>query len=106
MATPPRSKPGTLAGYQRTYLRGLAHPLKPVVQVGSAGVTDAVLTAVREALLTHELIKVRMMEPEDKKAMALALATGTSSALCGLVGHTAVLYKAHPETPVILLPKR
>lgn len=92
-----------LTSTQRKKLRGLAHPLEPVVQVGHQGVTDAVLEQVRAALLAHELIKVRLREPEDKKALAAALASGSGSDLCGLVGHTVILYKPHPEKPRITL---
>ena len=35
-----------LAGFQRKYLRGKAHSLKPLVQVGQAGVSQAVVDAV------------------------------------------------------------
>jgi RNA-binding protein len=95
-----------LAGYQRQYLRALAHPLKPVVQVGQSGVTDEVVQAVRIALRDHELIKVRLREPKDKNAFCESMATGSGSALCGLVGHTAILYKPHPKKPQIHLPQR
>jgi RNA-binding protein len=95
-----------LEGFQRKYLRGLAHDLKPIVQVGHDGVSDGVIEAIRNALNDHELIKVRMHEPEDKKAMAEELAARTGAHLCGLIGHTAILYKAHPEEPRILLPTR
>lgn len=95
-----------LKGFQRKYLRGLAHALKPVVQVGHDGVTAGVVQAVEEALRDHELVKVRMHEPDDKKAMAAELATKTDAALCGLVGHTVVLYRPHPTDPVIDLPAK
>lgn len=96
-----------LSSAQARSLRALAHHLEPVVQVGHQGVTDAVLGAVKEALLAHELIKVRLHEPEDKKAMAATLAAGTGATLCGLVGHTAILYKRHPKQPkVVLDPER
>ena len=58
------------------------------------------------ALLDHELIKVRMREPPDKKAMAAELAARTDACLCGLVGHTAILSRPHPERPRIALPRR
>lgn len=93
-----------LSGHQRKFLRGLAHPLRPVVQVGHDGITDGVVQAVEQALLDHELIKVRMHEPADKKAMATELARRSGAALCGLIGHTAILYRPHPETPTIQLP--
>jgi len=93
----------TLTSRQRKHLRGLAHALEPVVQVGQAGVTDAVLRNVDAALLAHELVKVRLHEPEDKHGDAARLADGTGAALCGLVGHTVILYRPHPEKPRITL---
>ncbi len=95
-----------LKGYQRAHLKGLAHDKKPVVQVGKDGVTDQVVTQVERALLDHELIKVKLTRPEDKKGMAEELAARTASELCGLVGHTVILYKAHPEKPRLKLPER
>lgn len=95
-----------LEGFQRKHLRGLAHSLKPVVQVGASGVTESVLRQVDEALTDHELIKVRLFDPEDKKAAAAELAEGTRSSLCGLVGHTVILFRAHPEDPKIRVPER
>ncbi len=95
-----------LAGHQRRYLRGLAHALKPTVHVGEAGVTDAVAGALEDALERHELVKVRLHQPSAKKAAAAELAQRTESHLCGVVGHTVILYRRHPETPKIELPQR
>ena len=95
-----------LTARQRKRLRGLAHALKPVVHVGEAGLSEAVVKATDAALEAHELIKVRLHDPEDKKAAAAELAEGSGAALCGLVGHTVILYRAHPDEPTIRLPKR
>jgi len=97
------STPPSLTGGQRQKLRGRAHGLEPVVLVGHAGVTDAVMTAVDEALQAHELIKVRLHQPEDKRAAAAELAGRGRAALCGLVGHTVILYRPHPTSPRIVL---
>jgi RNA-binding protein len=78
-------------------LRARAHALNPLVQVGHGGVSAAVLSAVSRALHDHELIKVRLHEPEDKHGMAEEIATGTHAALCGLVGHTLILYRPKPR---------
>ena len=91
---------------ERRYLRSLAHPLKPIVFVGESGISEAVTKALDEALTIHELVKIRLRQPEDKKAAAGRLAEATSAALCGVVGHTVVLYRAHPDEPKIQLPKR
>jgi len=95
-----------LKGFQRRFLRAQAHHLQPVVQVGQGGLSDSVLEAVDAALLDHELIKIKMEKPEDKKGMATELAQATSAELCGLVGHTAILYRAHPKKPKLKLPTR
>jgi len=52
----------TLTGKQRQYLKGLAHPLAPIVRVGKGGVTDSVIAETRKSLQSHELIKVRIDE--------------------------------------------
>lgn len=92
-----------LTSKQRKFLRGRAHALRPVVLVGQAGVTDSIVRSLHDALTAHELVKVRLHEPEDKHADAEALALRTDAALCGLVGHTVILYRPHPEKPVIVL---
>ncbi|MCA9638290.1 MAG: YhbY family RNA-binding protein, partial [Myxococcales bacterium] len=40
----------SLTGRARTYLKSLAHPLEPVVQVGAQGITDSLCEAVDVAL--------------------------------------------------------
>ena len=97
---------GQLRGFQRKHLRGLAHGLDPVVHVGREGVSDGVITAIDDALITHELIKVRMHRPADKKALAAQLAQSTGAQLCGIVGHMVILYRENPEEPKIRLPAR
>lgn len=98
-----RATAPALTGRQRKRLRGLAHALEPIVQVGQAGVTEAVVRSTERALLAHELIKVRLRGPDDKKAESAALAERAGAALCGLVGHTVILYRPHPDEPKIAL---
>jgi RNA-binding protein len=95
-----------LAGFQRRFLRGLANPRKALVQIGESGLSEGVLTALESALTDHELVKVRLREPADKKATAAELAQKTGAELCGLVGHTVILYRPNPESPQIELPQR
>ena len=93
-----------LPSKQKKFLRGIAHELDAIVQVGQAGVTPEVIGAVNLALSQHELIKIRLREPENKKTMAEEMSAGSSSCLCGLVGHTVILYRPHPDDPKIELP--
>jgi RNA-binding protein len=95
--------PAVLDAAARKQLRSLAHHLEPIVRVGHAGVSDGVVAAVARALLDHELIKVRLYEPEDKTGMAAELATRCDATLCGVVGHTVTLYRQRPENPKIVV---
>jgi RNA-binding protein len=105
-ATPPaKPRPKPLRGLHRRFLRGLAQPMKPLVLVGAGGVTPGVITALDRALLDHELVKVRLRGAGDIEQSGAALAEGTGAHLCGTIGHTAILYRPHPEEPRIVLPQ-
>ena len=79
-------------------LRGLAHHLNPVVWVGQQGVTDALVKSTAEALLAHELIKVKFVDHKDEVGdLADDLATKTDSVVAGVIGHIAILYREQPE---------
>ncbi len=101
-----QAKAPRLDGGERRYLRSLAHSLKPIIFVGEGGVSPQVLMALDEALASHELVKVRLRQPANKKEAAAQLAAASGSALCGVVGHTVVLYRPNPDEVKIELPKR
>ena len=87
-----------LAGFQRRALRAQAHALKPVLQVGQAGITPAVVNGLREALLGQELLKVRFVaHKEERKQIAADLAVAAGCELVGLVGAVAIYYREHPQ---------
>ena len=95
-----------LTSKQRQYLRGLAHPLAPIVRVGKAGVTESVIAETKKSLHSHELIKVRIEvdESADRKAIAAKLAETSDAQLAGTVGKVAILYRERDEEPEIKLP--
>lgn len=96
-----------LTGKQKRYLRGLGHPLTPVVALGKEGFTDAVVKKTALELDRHELIKVRIgdgcLDPVEDVGPRLAKAC--SAALVQIIGHTALLYRRRPDEPGIVLPK-
>ncbi|STL83283.1 putative RNA-binding protein [Escherichia coli] len=59
-----------LSTKQKQHLKGLAHPLKPVVLLGSNGLTEGVLAEIEQALEHHELIKVKIAT-EDRETKTL-----------------------------------
>lgn len=88
---------------QRQFLKGLAHPLSPVVRVGKGGVSEAVVKETKKSLAAHELIKVRF-DSEDREELAEKLAEAADAHVAGLIGKTAILYRAREEKPRIKLP--
>jgi RNA-binding protein len=88
----------SLTSRQRSHLRSLAHSLEPVVLVGRAGVTDAVVREVDDALEARELIKIRLFGDREERARAgAAIAERTGSELAGQVGRIAILYRENPD---------
>jgi RNA-binding protein len=92
-----------LTAKQRQFLRGLAHPLSPVVRVGKGGVSEAVVREAKKSLEAHELIKVRI-EGDEREQLAERLAAEVDAQLAGMIGKTAILYRAREEKPRIKLP--
>lgn len=90
-----------LESFQRKYLRGVAHDIKPVVFIGQRGITDAVTRSIDEALDAHELIKVKFIdfkEKELKTEIAEAVEKKNRCQMAGMIGHMAIFYRQHRET--------
>jgi RNA-binding protein len=97
----------TLSSKQRAHLRALAHPLKPVAQVGGEGITDSFIGSLGDAFNTRELLKVRVLEnaPLDARAAATQIAARLPGVqIPQVIGRTIVLYKASEDDPQIHLP--
>ena len=91
---------------QKRYLRGLAHSLKPVVIVGSAGLTQSVLDEIELSIAHHELMKVRInaADREARQSCINSICEKVGTELVTSIGHIAVLYRAARE-PIIKLPR-
>ena len=84
---------------ERARLKARAHALEPILQVGKTGVQDAVVAELDRALTAHELVKLKIYEPdrEAREAIAVTLADRTASALVQRVGKVVVLWRPRPE---------
>ena len=91
----------TLTPRQRAVLKARAHPLEPTVQVGQAGLSDAVLIEVDRALTAHGLIKVRAggADREARTALMQALCAATGAAPVQAVGKVLVVWRPRPDDP-------
>ncbi|MFM8886731.1 MAG: YhbY family RNA-binding protein [Chthoniobacterales bacterium] len=76
-------------------LKARSQKLKPVIHVGHDGATDALVTALDQALADHGLVKVRFTDHKsERKQLAADLAARTRSRQILLVGHTVTLYRS------------
>jgi len=94
-----------LTGKQKRTLRALGHHLRPSATIGKQGVADSVVEQVQGNLLARELIKVKVLKtcPLEPEAVARELTGRTGAALAQSLGRTLLLYRPHPEQPVIEL---
>jgi RNA-binding protein len=100
-----------LTGYQRKYLRGLAHNLKPAIIIGQKGITEPVIMEIKEALNNHELIKIKFVdfkERDQKKDIVSTIEEKTASRTVGMIGHITIFYRQHtdPDRRKISVPER
>ena len=99
--------PVALTNAQTRFLRGQAHPLRAMLQVGGKGITDALVAEIGNALEQHELIKVKIAaeDREVRDAMIGELATRAEAVLVQRIGHTAVFYRPSKDHRQIVLPR-
>lgn len=88
-----------LSPQQKKALKQQAHHLKPVIRVGAAGLSEAVLAETKNALEHHELLKIRVGEGErdERRAIMQALCTELGAELVQRVGNTVVIYRKNPD---------
>lgn len=93
-----------LTGKQVRYLRGLGHHLNPVVMIGRSELSEAVLRSTEDALLCHELIKVKLQEgcELDRREAAAELARLTGAQVAQVLGKTFLLYRESDDKKIVL----
>lgn len=98
----------TLTSSQNRFLRGQAHDLRALLQIGAKGLTPAFVTELDAVLEQHELVKVKIAaeDRETREAMVAELVDKTGAALVQRIGHVAVLYRASKDHRQIVLPRK
>lgn len=94
-----------LTSEQRKFLKSQAHALKPVVMIGNAGLTDAVVKETLRALAAHELIKIRVLNDnrEEREAWLTEMCAKTGAAPVQHIGKLLLIYKP-ADKPKLTLP--
>lgn len=93
-----------LTNKQKQFLKGLAHPLNPVVMLGNNGLTEGVVAEIDQALAHHELIKVKIAaeDREVKQLIVDAIVRETQAINVQVIGKVLVLYRQSEEKKIAL----
>ncbi len=80
-------------------LRGIGHHLKPIVTIGSKGLTQNIIDETDRALNDHELIKIRLPagSKDEREQMANELAKVTHSKMVHTIGRMGLLLRKNPD---------
>ena len=91
-----------LSKKQIQHLRGLAHSLKPVVLLGSNGLTEGVIAEIDSALNIHELIKIKIPtdDREVKQLIVDAIVRETNATKVQTIGKTLIIYRQSEEKKI------
>ncbi len=66
--------------------------------IGQSGLTEAVLTEIKLALVTHELIKIKIRAERDlRKQMSAEICLKTQAELIQTIGQITVIYRYNPD---------
>jgi RNA-binding protein len=77
-------------------LKSQAVQLKPIINIGKNGITDAVVEELVKQIKANRLVKVRILKSAaqgDVKTLAQQLADTTRTTLVEVRGSTVVLYR-------------
>jgi RNA-binding protein len=89
-----------LTGAQRSFLRSLGQRLEPTLKAGKGGLSPAFFAELQRLLRANELVKLRFVGAvgrEEREVLCAQIADEGRCVCAGIVGHTALFYRQHPE---------
>lgn len=95
-----------LTGKQRSYLKGLAHSLKPITQLGKEGISDSFLDQINILLDRHELIKINVLDNSTESAehAARQICEALDAEFVQAIGNKLSIYRQSRIDPTLEIP--
>lgn len=95
-----------ITGKQRSYLRGLANSIEPIIHIGKGGLTQNIMTQIEEALEARELIKIKLLDASslDAKETANEICEKIYAEYVQSIGSKFVIYRQSRKNRTIILP--
>ncbi|MGE5027764.1 MAG: YhbY family RNA-binding protein [Betaproteobacteria bacterium] len=96
----------SLTPAQQRFLRAQAHSLHPVVTIGDAGLSEAVMKETGRSLASHELIKIKSHSGDKalRESQMKEICDTLHAAPVQHIGKILIVYKP-AEKPKLVLPK-
>ena len=94
----------SLTNKQKQFLKAKAHDLKPVILLGSNGLTEGVVAEIDNALNFHELIKVKVpTEDREQKVLIMdAIVRETQAEQVQVIGKELELFRPSKDKKISL----
>jgi putative YhbY family RNA-binding protein len=88
-----------LSAAERKALKARAHPIKPIVMIGDAGLSPGVMTEIERGLTSHELIKIRvaMDDREGREALLAEICKACGASAVQHIGKILVIWRKSAE---------
>ena len=95
-----------LTGKQRSYLKSLAHTMKPVAQLGKEGISQPFLDQLSILLDQHEIVKINVLENSSESAVDAAneICTALNAEFVQAIGNKCTIYRQSRIDPMIEIP--
>lgn len=95
-----------LTGKQRSYLKSLAHTMKPVAQLGKEGISQPFLDQLSILLDQHEIVKINVLDNSSESAVDAAneICTALNADFVQAIGNKCTIYRQSRIDPMIEIP--
>lgn len=92
-------------GRQRSYLKSLAHNLRPCMQIGKSGLSDMAYSQLDKLLEDHELVKINFLQnsPVEEKEVADEILAEMGAEFVQQIGSKLTIYRESKENKKIEL---
>ena len=95
-----------LTGKERSYLKGLAHNMDPLIQLGKDGINEGFLNQIDKLLEDHELVKIKVLQnaPVEVDEIVDEILEKTGAEFVQKIGKKLTIYRESKENKKIELP--
>lgn len=95
-----------MKGKQRSFLKKMAHSLRPLIQLGKSGISNSFIQGLDKILEDHELVKITVLDgyTGDIKEAADEICSRSDAEYIQQIGKKITIYRQSRTNPMIEIP--